>query len=44
MGGHSGGKRTSEEVIPGGRNTGKVAEEFEYQFVIFIFNLIIAVV
>lgn len=36
------GRWTSEEVIPGRRNTGKVAEKFEYQSVIFTLNLIIS--
>lgn len=42
--GHDCGRWTSEVVIPGGRNIGKVAKKFEYQSVIFILNLIIAMV
>ena len=38
-GGHDGGRWTSEEVIPGGRDTRKMAEKFENQPMIFTLNL-----
>lgn len=43
-GGHDYRRWTSEEVISGGRNIGKMAKKFEYQSVIFILNLIITMV
>lgn len=42
--GHDCGRRSSEEIIPGGRGTAKMAEKFENQPMLFILNLIVALV